>query len=161
MPIEAFEKQNCAIAQTLAFLGERWTMLVLREVFLGRRRFDQMQAELGIASNVLSARLATLLDEGILERHPYSEHPQRYEYRLTEKGRELQPVLLEMMKWGNRHKVDAPPVIAIHTDCGHAMEPVETCSHCGGELTTRNVRPELGPGANDAQRAAEQRRRAA
>jgi DNA-binding HxlR family transcriptional regulator len=161
MPIEAFSNQNCAIARTLAFLGERWTVLVLRELFLGRRRFEEMQEELGIASNVLSARLSTLREEGIVERHPYSTHPGRYEYRLTEKGRELQPVLLAMLAWGDRYKVDAPPIDTVHADCGHAMHAVPHCSRCGGELTTRNVRPRLGPGASAAQRAAEERRRAA
>jgi DNA-binding HxlR family transcriptional regulator len=159
--IEAFSKQHCAIAQTLAVVGERWTLLILRELFLGRRRFEQMQSELGIASNILSARLATLLDEGIVERRPYSSHPGRYEYRLTETGAELQPVLLALLAWGDRHKVDAPPVVTVHTDCGHEMHAQPACSHCGGELTTRNVRPQLGPGASDRQRTAEARRRAA
>src|SRR5918994_7190663 len=104
MPIEAFARQNCSIARTLAFLGERWTVLILRELFVGRGRFDQMQAELGVATNVLSERLSTLLDEGIVERRRYSEHPARYEYRLTEKGRDLQPVMLELMRWGARPK---------------------------------------------------------
>jgi len=147
MPIEAFDSQNCAIARTLAFLGERWTMLVMREIGLGRRRFDEIQEVLGVASNVLSARLATLVDEGIVERRPYSSHPGRFEYHLTDKGRELLPVLRAMMRWGNRHKVKQPPVVLIHTDCGHEMEAVEVCSHCGGELTGDNVRAKAGPGA--------------
>jgi DNA-binding HxlR family transcriptional regulator len=158
MPIEAFAKQNCSIARTLAFLGERWTVLILRELFVGRRRFDQIQAELGIASNVLSERLSTLVDEGIAERSRYSEHPARYEYRLTEKGRDLQPVMLELMKWGARHKPlpKGPMRVIVHTDCGHEVEPVQTCSHCGGVLDQHNVRVPLGPGAS-----AEQRRREA
>lgn len=161
MPIEAFAKQNCAIAKTLAFLGERWTVLVLRELFLGRRRFEEIQERLGIASNVLSARLSALLDEGIVERRQYSNHPGRYEYRLTEKGRELQPVMLAIQAWGDRYKVKAAPVDAVHVDCGHVMHAVSTCSHCGGELTASNVRAQLGPGATPKQRAAEGRRRAA
>lgn len=161
MTIRAFEAQNCAIAKTLAFLGERWTLLVMRELFLGRRRFEEMQDELGVASNILSARLTTLLDEGIVERRLYSTHSGRYEYRLTEKGRELQPVLLALIGWGDRHKVKAPPVTLIHTECEHEMHAVHNCSHCGGELSTRNVRPTLGPGATARQRAAEERRRAA
>jgi DNA-binding HxlR family transcriptional regulator len=162
MPIEAFARQNCSIAKTLAFLGERWTLLVMRELFLGQRRFDRIQAELGIASNVLSERLATLTGEGIVTRHRYSEHPERHEYRLTAKGREFQPVLLELMKWGDRHTAShGPPRVIIHEDCGHAIEPVQTCSHCGGELTPRNVRTELGPGSTSEQRAAVTRRAAA
>src|SRR6266487_77981 len=98
MPIEAFAKQNCSIARPLSILGERWTILVLREISLGNRRFDEIQLELGVATNVLSARLATMVDEGILEKRPYSEHRERFEYRLTEKGRELQPVLLAFLR---------------------------------------------------------------
>src|SRR3954454_18602722 len=105
MPIDAFAQQNCAVAQTLAFLGERWSVLILRELFLGNRRFDDIQDELGVASNVLSARLATLVDEEIVERRPYSERPERFEYRLTQKGLDLQPVLLELLAWGNKHKI--------------------------------------------------------
>lgn len=155
MAIEAFEKQNCSIARTLAFLGERWTLLVLREIFLGRRRFDQIQGELGVASNVLSDRLATLTEEGILERRPYSDHPNRFEYGLTEEGLELQPVLLALMKWGDRHKAPkGPPVLMVHTDCGHRTEAVPVCSHCGGELHARNLRARPGPGASAKRRAA-------
>jgi DNA-binding HxlR family transcriptional regulator len=162
MPIEAFAKQNCSIARTLAFLGERWTVLILRELFVGRRRFDQIQAELGIASNVLSERLSTLVDEGIAERSRYSEHPARFEYRLTEKGRDLQPVMLELMKWGARHKPlpKGPMRVIVHTECGHEVEPVQTCSHCGGELDQHNVRVPLGPGASAEQRRREAARKA-
>jgi DNA-binding HxlR family transcriptional regulator len=162
MPIAAFAKQNCSIARTLAFLGERWTVLILRELFVGRGRFDQMQAELGIASNVLSERLSTLQEEGIVERRRYSEHPARYEYRLTEKGRDLQPVMLELMRWGARHKPlpKGPMRVIVHTECGHEMEPVQTCSHCGGELDRHNVRVPLGPGATAAQRRREEAREA-
>jgi DNA-binding HxlR family transcriptional regulator len=161
MTIDAYASQNCAIARTLAFLGERWALLVVRELFLGRRRFDEIQRRLGVASNILSARLSTLVDEGIAERSPYSSRPDRYEYRLTEKGRELQPVLLELLAWGTRHKVEKAPLEIVHTECGHAMHPVETCSHCGGGLTTSNVRPQLGPGANAEDRRAAKELRAA
>ena len=89
MPIQAFADLNCSIAKPLAVLGERWALLVIRDVSLGKRRFDEIQSSLGVATNVLSQRLATLTDEGILERRPYSEHPERFEYRLTEKGRDL------------------------------------------------------------------------
>ncbi len=161
MPIEAFAAQNCSIARTLSVLGERWTVLVLREVFLGNRRFDRIRAELGIATNVLSDRLGTLVDAGVLERRRYSERPDRFEYRLTEAGLELQPVLLELLKWGDAHMApDGPPRVIVHTDCGHEIESKQICSHCGGELHARNVRSRLGPGANDEDRAAELRRAA-
>lgn len=148
MPIQAFADINCSIARPLAFLGERWAPLVLRDVFLGRRRFDEIQDSLGIASNVLSQRLATLVDEGILERRPYSEHPERFEYRLTEKGLELQPVLLALLAWGDRHTAgpEGPPLETIHDECGHAFHMVATCSECGGEVDARNIHSRHGPG---------------
>jgi DNA-binding HxlR family transcriptional regulator len=154
MPIESFASQNCSIARTLSVLGERWTILVLRELFLGRRRFDEIQAELGIATNILSRRLATLADEGIAERHRYSEHPERFEYRLTEKGLELQPVLLGLLRWGDRHTAGrrGPPLETVHTECDHAFHMVPTCSHCGDEVKPRNVRSRPGPGATPEQR---------
>jgi DNA-binding HxlR family transcriptional regulator len=162
MPIEAFAAQNCSIARTLSVLGERWTLLVLTELFLGRRRFDEIQAERGIATNILSRRLATLVDEGIAERRPYSGHPDRFEYRLTEKGRELQPVLLAFLRWGDRHTAESgPPVETVHTDCDHVFHMVPTCSHCGGEIEPRAVRARLGPGATREQRERRRRRPAA
>jgi DNA-binding HxlR family transcriptional regulator len=162
MPIEAFAAQNCSIARTLSVLGERWTLLVLAELFLGRRRFDQIQAERGIASNILSRRLATLVDEGIAERRRYSEHSERFEYRLTEKGRELQPVLLAFLRWGDRHTAGSgPPVETVHTDCDHVFHMVPTCSNCGEEVEPRAVRARLGPGATREQRERQRRRPAA
>lgn len=160
MPIESFASQNCSIARTLSIVGERWTLLVLTELFLGRRRFDEIQAERPIASNILSQRLATLVEEGIAERHRYSEHPERFEYRLTDKGRELLPVQLALLRWGDRYMADAPgpPVESVHTECGHTFEMVPTCSHCGEEIKPKAVRAELGPGASPAQRERAKRR---
>jgi len=158
MPIEAFAKQNCPIARTLAVLGERWTLLVVRELFLGERRFDAIQDRLGVASNVLSERLATLVEDGIVERRPYSERPPRFEYRLTDKGRDLLPVILTLIRWGDRYKVSKPPRVIVHTDCDHVAEAVTVCSHCGGELHAANVRAEPGPGATAAQREQDERR---
>jgi DNA-binding HxlR family transcriptional regulator len=154
MAIEALARQNCSIARPLSVLGERWTLLVLTELFLGRRRFDEIQAERGIASNVLSARLATLVDEGIAERHRYSEHPERFEYRLTDKGRELMPVMLALVRWGDKHMAGptGPPVETVHTGCGHAFHMVPTCSHCGEEIQPRTVYARMGPGASPEQR---------
>jgi DNA-binding HxlR family transcriptional regulator len=163
MPIEAFATQNCSIARTLSVLGERWALLVLRELFLGRRRFDQMQAELGIATNVLSQRLSALVEEGIAERRRYSDHPERFEYRLTEKGRELQPVMLAFLRWGDSHKAGrtGPPVETVHTECGHAFHMVPTCSHCGEQVKPHEVHLRLGPGATREQRQRERERLAA
>ncbi len=160
MPIQAFADLNCSIARPLSFLGERWALLVLRDLFLGRRRFDEIQDSLGIATNVLSQRLATLTEEGIVERHRYSEHPERFEYRLTEKGRDLQPVLLALLAWGDRYTAgpDGPPLEQVHTECGHAFHAVATCSECGGAVDTRNVRTRPGPGASEQQRRDAERR---
>jgi DNA-binding HxlR family transcriptional regulator len=154
MPIESFAAQNCSIARTLSVLGERWTLIVLTELFLGRRRFDEIQEERGIASNILSQRLATLVDEGIAERRRYSEHPERFEYHLTDKGRELLPLQLALLDWGDKYmSADAgAPVESVHTECGHAFHMVPTCSHCGEEIKRGTVEARLGPGATTEQR---------
>lgn len=154
MTIKAFAEFNCSVAQPLAFLGERWSLLILRDLFLGRRRFEEFQESLGLASNVLSQRLATLVEEGIVERRRYSEHPERFEYRLTEKGRDLQPVLLALLAWGDRYTAgpEGPALETVHDDCGHAFRMTPTCSHCGGEVHTGNVHNRPGPGATEEQR---------
>lgn len=156
MPIQAFADINCSIAKPLSVLGERWALLVIRDVSLGHRRFDAIQGSLGVATNVLSQRLATLTDEGILERRAYSEHPERFEYRLTEKGRELMPVLWALMRWGDKWTAGAagPPLELVHDDCGEVTQMVPTCSACGEELVPGggHVHAQLGPGANEEQR---------
>lgn len=154
MAIQAFADLNCSIARPLSFLGERWSILVLRDLFLGRRRFDEIQESLGIATNVLSQRLATLVEEGVAERRPYSEHPERFEYRLTGKGRDLQPVLLALLRWGDRYTADpaGAPLEAVHRDCGKPFHMVPTCSECGGEVRPDNVVSRPGPGAGEEQR---------
>ena len=104
-----YDGQNCSIARALEVVGERWTLLIVRDVFLGRRRFDQLQESLGIARNVLTDRLNRLVEEGILERVPYSERPVRYEYRLTSKGLELNVALTALRQWGDKHLSEKPP----------------------------------------------------
>jgi DNA-binding HxlR family transcriptional regulator len=104
-----YEGQDCSIARTLEIVGERWTLLIVRDAFLGLRRFDEFHASLGIARNVLSDRLSRLVEEGILERVRYSERPERYEYRLTRKGRELNVALAALRQWGDRHLSEKPP----------------------------------------------------
>jgi DNA-binding HxlR family transcriptional regulator len=154
MPIDAFAKQNCSIARPLSILGERWTLLILREVSLGSRRFDEIQSTLGVATNVLSARLATLLDEGIIQRRPYGEHPKRFEYRLTRKGADLQPILLAFLRWGDEYTAGpkGPPLETVHATCGHAFHMVPTCSHCSEEVRPQDLRSRPGPGATKMQR---------
>jgi DNA-binding HxlR family transcriptional regulator len=157
MAIAGYAEKNCSIAQPLAFLGERWTLLILRDLFLGRRRFDEFQASLGVATNVLSARLTTLNEEGIVERRRYSEHPERFEYVLTEKGRDLQPLLLALIAWGDRYTAEnGAPLEIVHDE--HAFHMVPTCSVCGAPIDTHNVHIRPGPGANDEQRRLDLRR---
>jgi len=107
-----YEGQVCSIARTLEVVGDRWTLLVVRDIALGKHRFDELQASLGVASNVLCDRLNRLVAEGVLERVRYSERPERFEYRLTRKGRELGTPLLALMQWGDRHLSEKPPRIA-------------------------------------------------
>ena len=104
-----YEGQNCSIARTLEVVGDRWTLLIIRDVFLGLRRFDQLQESLGVARNVLADRLNRLVEHGILERVPYSERPPRFEYRLTDKGRELNVALTALRQWGDQHLSEKPP----------------------------------------------------
>jgi DNA-binding HxlR family transcriptional regulator len=140
--------QVCSIARTLEVLGERWTLLIIRDVFSRRRRFDQIQENLGIARNVLSARLEWLVAEGILEKRPYQQRPPRYEYYLTEKGLELWPVMVSMMHWGDRHLTDTgPPVVIRHKDCGGPADDRGICERCGERLDARDAYTEHGPGA--------------
>jgi DNA-binding HxlR family transcriptional regulator len=106
-----YEGQNCSIARALEVVGERWTLLIIRDAFLGLRRFDQFQESLGIARNVLTDRLARLVQEGILERVRYSERPERYEYRLTAKGRDLAITLAGLRQWGDKYLSEKPPRI--------------------------------------------------
>jgi DNA-binding HxlR family transcriptional regulator len=141
--------QVCSIARTLEVLGERWTLLVIRDVFNGRRRFDQIQENLGVARNVLSTRLAWLVEEGILEKRPYQERPPRYEYFLTEKGLDLWPVMISLMHWGDQHLDDqqGPPMVIHHKGCGGVVDDRGYCTACGTRLTARDVYKEHGPGA--------------
>src|SRR3954468_5616900 len=135
-------EQHCSVARSWVVLGERWTMLVLRECFNRTRRFEDFQSHLGIARNVLADRLAGLVEEGILEKRQYQEHPPRYEYRLTEKGLDLYPVLVAIMKWGDRWKsYNRPPVRLVHNLCDREIDAKFVCAHCGEELDAHEVTP--------------------
>jgi DNA-binding HxlR family transcriptional regulator len=143
---------NCSIARALELVGERWTLLILRDAFLGVRRFDALQTSLGIARNVLAARLERLVAEGILEKVPYQERPPRHEYRLTAKGLDLWPVIVELLRWGDRHAPApaGPPILLRHRDCGGLLGERRTCERCGQPLELRDVLAERGPGAPPA-----------
>ena len=143
-----YEGQNCSIAKSLELIGERWTMLIVREVFLGNRRFDEIATRLNIARNVLTARLTRLVDEGVLTKVRYQERPERFEYRFTEKGIDLWPVIVSLLQFGDRYYApDGPPVVLTHKDCGGQVDEHRICAKCGERLTARDVTGEPGPGA--------------
>jgi DNA-binding HxlR family transcriptional regulator len=139
---KTFATQPCSIARTLDVVGDWWTLLVLRDVFRGAHRFDELKSGLGIATNVLTARLKRLTDAGILERRAYQEHPPRFDYELTEKGRDLYPVLIALLQWGDRYLrgAEAPPRVLVHDTCGQATQAAFTCPHCRTEVSARNAR---------------------
>ena len=146
-----YEGQNCSIARTLELIGERWTVLIIRDAFLGIRRFEDFQSDLGVARNVLTTRLARLVEEGLLEKRRYQERPARYEYRLTEKGIALWPVLVSLVKWGDKYASPAgPPRVIVHRDCGGEVNEHLSCDRCGEPLTARDVETRPGPGAEAA-----------
>src|ERR1700759_3472905 len=137
---------DCSIGRAMEVLGDLWTFLILREAFYGVRRFSDMQRNLGIARNMLSTRLHTLVGAGVLERRLYQAEPARYEYRLTEAGRDLYPAIVTLMRWGDKHfQADEPPVVLRHNTCGHVADPRLVCDHCGEELRPRDVTPEAAP----------------
>jgi DNA-binding HxlR family transcriptional regulator len=134
--------ETCSIGRAMEILGERWTFLILREAFYGVRRFSDMQRNLGIARNILSTRLQTLTRAGILERRRYQEEPERFEYRLTDAGRDLYPAILAIMRWGDEHLVGAQPPVVLRHSCGAVAEPVLVCGECGEPLHPHDVTPE-------------------
>jgi len=131
-------------------LGERWTLLIVREAFFGVRRFTELQRNLGIARNILSVRLQVLTRAGILERIQYQQEPERFEYKLTAMGRDLYPAIISIMRWGDAYLAgdSGPPLLLRHQECGHHADPAMVCSHCGERLDPRKVTPERGPGAS-------------
>lgn len=138
---DALAKEDCSLARTLAVIGDRWTLMILRDAFLRVRRFEDFEASLKIARRVLSERLALLVEHGILAKAAYQERPTRYEYRLTEKGLELYPALIALVHWGDKHYAgkDGPPVLHRHMACGHTFRSVATCSECRREVKARDV----------------------
>jgi DNA-binding HxlR family transcriptional regulator len=148
-----YEGQNCSIARTLEVIGDRWTLLIVRDVFLGKRRFDELLESLGVASNVLTDRLSRLVDEGILERVAYSERPPRYEYRLTPKGTELRVPLLALMQWGDRHVSEKPPRVARRRS-DRSPVTVRVVAKDGANVPYGDLEVVPGPGAPRSARSA-------
>jgi DNA-binding HxlR family transcriptional regulator len=145
----------CPVARSLSVIGDRWTILVVRDAFLGTRRFDQFRTSLRCSPHVLSTRLARLVKHGVLERRPYRERPVRYEYVRTDKGRDLYPVVAGLLGWGDRWmtKGGRPAITLLHKACGHETTPTLTCSACGDPLDARSVRARLAAGGTDTRRS--------
>jgi len=135
------EPRACSIARTLDIVGEKWALLALREVFLGDRRFDEMVRRTGAPRDTLAARLRTLTAAGVLERRQYSEHPARFEYHLTDAGRDLYPVIATLMRWGDKYLAgqEGPPLVLEHS-CGHQLVPELVCRACGEPLQAGRAR---------------------
>jgi DNA-binding HxlR family transcriptional regulator len=152
MKWETLEEEPCSLARTVAVIGDRWSLLILRECFLRKRRFEAFQASLGITRHLLAERLKKLVRFGVLRRIPYQESPKRYEYILTQKGLDLYPIIMSIVHWGNIHMVDARgrPMLHEHKACGKLFDPVMICSECGEPLMAKAVHVHPGPGARQA-----------
>lgn len=140
---------KCSVARTLSVIGDRWTLLIVRDSFLGLRRFEDFQHDLRLTRHRLAARLRKLVEEGILERVQYHYRPRRFEYRLTEKGIDLYPVVVALLRWGDRWMADSdgPPIELLHRNCGRHVMPVLTCPACNEEVNARTMLARLGPGS--------------
>lgn len=145
----SFAEMHCSIGQSLERVGEWWTPLIVRDIYLGLHRFDDIAENLGISRNLLTRRFETLVADGIVERRAYQERPLRHEYHLTAAGLELVPVLMALMAWGDKWATPAggPPVRLVHQECGEEFTPQVCCSACGKPVDAENVTALAGPGA--------------
>lgn len=136
-----------SVGRALSLVGERWSLLILRETFFGVHRYAEFARNLSIPRPTLSARLKTLVDAGLLDRVRYATDPDRHEYRLTQAGRELFAAIVVLMRWGDKYLAgpDGPPLLLRHNDCGEIAESYVACRHCGGEISMDTVTPEPGP----------------
>ncbi len=143
-----YEEQNCSIARALEIVGERWTLLIIRDALLGVRHFEEFTASLGIPRNVLTLRLNHLVEESVFERVRYQDRPPRHEYRLTDAGRELGVAVIALMHWGDRHRPApaGPPRVAEHAGCGGATAIQLVCTRCGRPVGSEGVDLLPGPG---------------
>ena len=146
------EEEACSVARTVSVIGDRWTLLILRDCFLRVRRFEEFQARLGITRPLLASRLRKLVKDFVLAKVPYQQRPLRYEYRLTEKGLDLYPIVMAIVHWGDVHMAGKKgrPLLHQHANCGQTFDPVMTCSACGEPVNPRHVHVHRGPGAADA-----------
>ena len=139
---KSLDHLDCVVAGTIDLIGDRWTLLIMRDVFFGVRRFDDFQTDLQISRNVLTDRLNTLVANGMLKTVPYQDNPPRHEYRLTDKGRDLFDILLAVWRFGDKWEHSDTERVAVHIDCGEVTHMVPACANCGGELTRHNMRVE-------------------
>jgi DNA-binding HxlR family transcriptional regulator len=146
---EDLADQPCSIARSVAVIGDRWTLMILRDAFLGVRRFEAFQTRLGISRTIITERLKLLVEEGVLAKVPYQDRPVRHEYRLTQKGMDLYPVVMAIVHWGDRHYAGeaGAPLLHHHKTCGCDFHPVMTCSECHAPVGAREVETRAGPGA--------------
>lgn len=148
MRLKSFADMKCSIAQALEVVGDRWTVLILRDALRGTTRFGGFLENLGIARNVLAQRLDGLVENGVLERVPYQDKPTRHEYRLTPKGLDTFPVVAALLAWGDRWvPPDGPPVVLVHKTCGEEAAPVLVCGHCHHPISALDIGPRPSPGA--------------
>ena len=135
-----YPTQYCSMAASLEVIGERWTILIVRDLFLGKRRFDDLQRSLGVARNILQARLERLMENGIVRKEQYQDRPARYEYRLTEKGIDLWPILISLLQWGDRYAIEGePPIVIEHKGCGGTLDDRRRCLRCGVDVSARQA----------------------
>jgi DNA-binding HxlR family transcriptional regulator len=147
MERKSFAAMDCSVAQCLEVVGEWWSMLIIRDTFMGVTRFEDFQRRLGISRNILRERLNSLVDSEVLERVPYSEHPPRDDYKLTQKGRDLWPILTAMRQWGDQYAAPSgPPIELVHGWCGKSTHVEMVCDGCGERLSYRDVKAVPGPG---------------
>jgi len=154
MKWNALEEEQCSVARTVAVIGDRWSLLILRDCFLRVRRFEDFQARLGVTRHILADRLKKLVRHGVLRRVPYQTRPKRHEYILTQKGLDLYPIIMAIVHWGDVHMVDerGRPKLYQHKRCGKMFDPVMICSKCGEPLSAREVHVHVGPGASERDR---------
>ncbi len=139
--------QNCSVARSLAVFGDRWTLMVLRNCFLGVKRFDDFLRDLDLSRTILTDRLNKLVEHGVLEKIPYQVKPTRHDYRLTQKGRDLHPIIMAIVQWGDQYyAIDGePPIIRTHTRCGKDFQSVTVCSECGEPILAHEVTVRSNP----------------
>lgn len=152
---DELDKEACSVARTVSVIGDRWTLLVLRECFLRVRRFEEFQTRLGITRHLLADRLRKLVKAGVLQKVAYQDRPKRYEYRLTDRGLDLHPLLMAIVHWGDTHMAGkrGRPLLHRHKACGKDFDPVTVCSECGEPIDARGVQVHPGPGAPRVARA--------